>query len=226
MDAVSTYYAPVDPWCSVRELGHVQTGPSLIARSSLLNSGRWRTDWRTRASDRALPRSQSLQGSRRAWWRPALWLCRCWRAQRSVPAVECICLSLWPRLWWLQTASRSMFRCSATEGGTTTVAAKNRRPHMTRRIGLFSALARFRRSLSLIEFGTLPAAAVGNPPHVLAGVLDKHLTSRPKRGSALSCKTSGSFHAARPLPERGGNSRNTTRTPRGQRAKMPPPKLV
>jgi hypothetical protein len=42
------------------------------------------------------------------------------------------------------TAIASVFRCSAIEGGTTTVAARNRRPHTTRRtvsaLFLFSAI--------------------------------------------------------------------------------------
>ena len=40
------------------------------------------------------------------------------------------------------TASASVFRCSAIPGGTTTVDARNRRPHITRRmVGLLSSIA-------------------------------------------------------------------------------------
>ena len=70
------------------------------------------------------------------------------------------------------TAIASMFNCSATSGGTTTVAARNRRPHTTRRAGsvlLLSAavnsrpLVRFRPG-SVLPTHHLPTPTGGCPP--------------------------------------------------------------
>ena len=94
------------------------------------------------------------------------------------------------------TANASIFRCSATSGGTTTVDARNRRPHITRRIVGFAsttALVRFMISVRR-RFGLISVLSCSASPSTLnwgACVIASPLVGRAQLSGSSGCARLG-----------------------------------